>query len=135
MFVKYERTGSVNDVYGGNVGPPHASITVDSIQAVEQTIQTQPLSSFMDIAWECGLRKSSKRKSLKKCLKLFQYKIQALEHRNFCTANKKQIFTNDFLKNIDGREIAVGSICFSVETNFYLDGFVNRQNCRFWGME
>ena len=36
---------------------------------------------------------------------------------------------------IDRREININRVWFSDEAHFYLNGYVNKQNYRFWGSE
>ena len=39
------------------------------------------------------------------------------------------------LERIDGSNTDVNSVWFSDETQFHLNGFVNKQNCQIWGIK
>ena len=74
-------------------------------------------------------------KILTKDLRLFPYKIsigQVLteQHKRSC-----YLFSQWLLKRIEGEPNFLGSIVWSDECSFSLNGHVNRQNYRFWGTE
>ncbi|EZA55534.1 hypothetical protein X777_03788 [Ooceraea biroi] len=72
---------------------------------------------------------------MKKDLSLFPYKIQTMQHLNEASITQRLDFANTFIDQYDNGQIDPNFIWFSDEAHFWLDGYVNRQNYRFWGSE
>ena len=68
-------------------------------------------------------------------LHLYPYKIQIQQLLNAVSINAQETFANDIMQRINDGDIHVGSIWFTDEAYFYLDGFVNKQNWHIWGTE
>ncbi|GFX86700.1 uncharacterized protein TNCV_1408981 [Trichonephila clavipes] len=106
LFAKFQRTGSVTDDLVGNVGRKQTAVTPQNVATVSGIIQQNPMSSVRRTASEAGLKRSSTQKILRKSLHMFPFKIQT--HH---------------------------AVPFTDEAHFHLNGFVSKQNWRFWGSE
>ncbi|GBM65804.1 hypothetical protein AVEN_198510-1 [Araneus ventricosus] len=66
---------------------------------------------------------------------MFPYKIQSHQAIPIKAVRQRFDFANDILTMIDNEGFDVGCIRFTDEAHFHSDGFVNKQNWRFWGSE
>jgi len=66
---------------------------------------------------------------------LYPYKIQVVQM--FTAANRQQRceFCRDFLQFMLQYSATLDCLQFSDEAHFHLDGFMNKQNMRFWASE
>ncbi|GBL85126.1 hypothetical protein AVEN_221339-1 [Araneus ventricosus] len=84
---------------------------------------------------QTGLKRSSMQKILRNSLRMFPYKIQSQQAIPIKAVQQRFDFANEILTMIDNEEFDVGCIWFTDEAHFHLNGFVNKQNWRFWGTE
>ncbi|GFY26504.1 transposable element Tc3 transposase [Trichonephila clavipes] len=105
--------------------------TEEVIATVERTIEEDPNESICHRAQELDLCPSTLWKILQKDLGLRAYKIQLVQELKPNDHQARRIV--EWAQN----EIAVvpdfhKRILFSDEAHFWLNGYVNKQNCRFW---
>ncbi|GBO24761.1 hypothetical protein AVEN_74437-1 [Araneus ventricosus] len=132
LFAKFERAGSVDDNRVGNVGHRQNLVTSENVAKVSGIVQQNPRNSTRRIASETGLKPSSTQKILRNSLRMFPYKIQRHQAIPIKAVRQKFDFANEILTMIDNEGFDVGCIWF---THFHMNGFVNKQNWRFWGSE
>ncbi len=48
---------------------------------------------------------------------------------------QQKLFSQILTSAIEAKDLNVDKICFSDEAHFWLNGYVNKQNYRFWEME
>ncbi|GFU77967.1 uncharacterized protein TNCV_521671 [Trichonephila clavipes] len=106
-----------------------------SLATVSGIIQQNPMSSVRRTASEAGLKRSSTQKILRKSLHLFPFKIKTHHAVPVRAVQQRDDFANQMLTMIDSEGFDVGCIWFTDEAHFHLNGFVNKQNWRFWGSE
>ncbi|GBM37393.1 hypothetical protein AVEN_28345-1 [Araneus ventricosus] len=58
LFVKFERTGSVDDNRVGNVGPRQTVVTPENVAKISGIVQQNPRNTVRRIASETGLKRS-----------------------------------------------------------------------------
>ncbi|GBN16432.1 hypothetical protein AVEN_205336-1 [Araneus ventricosus] len=112
LFAKFEQTGNVEDNRVGNVGPRQTVNCIrDRFEAFKyaKNIEKQP----MDVSIQ---NPKSSGHTHKSCGQRFD-------------------FANEILTMIDNEGFDAGCIWFIDEAHFHLNGFVNKQNWRFWGSE
>ncbi|GBN93228.1 hypothetical protein AVEN_265257-1 [Araneus ventricosus] len=109
LFAKFELTGSVDDNRVGNVGPRQTVATPENVAQVSGIVLQNPRNTVRRLASETGLKRS--------------------------TVGQRFDFANKILRTIDNEGSDVGYIWFTDEAHFHLNGFVNKQNWRFWGSE
>ncbi|GBM79190.1 hypothetical protein AVEN_209519-1 [Araneus ventricosus] len=98
-------------------------------------VQQNPKNTVRRIASETGLKSSSMQKILRNSLRMFPYKIQSHQAIPIKAVRQRFDFANEILTMIDNEGFDVGCIWFTDEAHFHLNGFVNKQNWRFWGSE
>ncbi|GBM84133.1 hypothetical protein AVEN_218303-1 [Araneus ventricosus] len=87
------------------------------------------------IASETGLKRSNTQKILRSSLWMFPYKIQSHQAIPIKAVRQRFDFANAILTMIGNEGFDVGWIWFTEEAHFHLNGFMNKQNWRFWGSE
>lgn len=133
IYEKFKRTGSVLDDVAGHSGRKPTETTEENIQKVAEIFKRSPRKSIRKAAQEAGMKRSSVHRILKRDLNLFAYKIQTHQPLSEASKAKRIDFANNVSDMAENLEIDVGDIWFTDEAHFYLDGFVNKQNWRFWG--
>ncbi|GBL94636.1 hypothetical protein AVEN_83958-1 [Araneus ventricosus] len=66
---------------------------------------------------------------------MFPYKIQSHQAIPIKAVRQRFDFPNEILTMIDNERFNVGCISFIDEAHCHLNGFVNKQNWRFWDSE
>ncbi|GBM07331.1 hypothetical protein AVEN_198108-1 [Araneus ventricosus] len=135
LFAKFERTGSVDYNRVGNVGPRQTVVTSENVAKVSGIVQQNPRNTVRRIESEIGLKRSSTQKILRNSLRMFPYKIQSNQAIPIKVVRQRFDFANEILIMIDNEGFDVGCIWFTDKAHFHLNGFVNKQNWRFWGSE
>ncbi|GFT18322.1 DUF4817 domain-containing protein [Trichonephila clavipes] len=106
--------------------------TEEAIATVERSIEEEPNESIRHRAQELDMCPSTLWKILRKDLGLCAYKIQLVQELKPNDHQARRRFV-EWAQN----EIAVvpdfhKRILFSDEAHFWLNGYVNKQNCRIW---
>lgn len=123
---KFRATGST--VNNPRPGPSRTARTEENIQRVENSVLQNPRQSVRKRASSLALPKTTVQRILSKDMKLHPFKVQlvqALKPSDF-------IMRKEFCENMLSRFQTVNTIWFSDEAHFHLNGFVNKQNCRYW---
>ena len=103
---------------------------IDSVkQAVEQTSTCDySTTSIRQISASSSIPTSSVHRILKQNLKMWPYKISLVQELKAGDPEKRLLFREWLLNN----ESDLPNILWSDECNFYLNGNLNRHNCRIW---
>ncbi|KAG5885431.1 hypothetical protein JTB14_016825 [Gonioctena quinquepunctata] len=80
-----------------------------------------------------GLSYASTWRSLQKDLGLQAYKIQLVQELKPPDLPKRRVFSAWALENHNEDPLFHRRILFSDEAHFWLNGYVNKRNCRIWG--
>ena len=130
---RFELTGSVIDARRHNAGRPRSARCSENIQQVEEFIDSTPQTSIRKVLGNITNKpsKSSVQRILKFDLNLIPYKISVMQHLKDSDIEARLKFAN-WVKLNEG---VINQVWFSDEAHFYLNGQVNKQNCRFWGKE
>lgn len=130
---RFEQSGTTIDAR--RPGRPRSSRTADNIDLVRESVAENPETSTRRRSAQLKLSRRSLQRILVQDLNLFPYKMQ-LVHKLQPRDNEKRLeYCNAFLNLVDTNEIFFGKIIMTDEAHFDLSGFVNSQNCRFWGTE
>lgn len=127
---KFEATGSVE-----NLPTPRrrrSARSLENIAAVRENVQETPKLSILRRSQELGLSPSSVWRILHLDLKLHPYKIQLTQELKPNDHLMRRRFANWALENLEANPNFAQNIIFSDEAHFWLNGFVNKQNCRIW---
>jgi len=127
--------GTLNDRRHDLPGPSRTVTTDETIDDVRNYFDKNPNTSIRKAAQVLDLKRETLRKIMRDVIKLHPYKItthqllteKAMEKRvEFC-----KVITNMF----ESEELDEKQIIFTDEAHFWLNGYVNKQNYRFWGQE
>ena len=133
LIKKFEETGSVLDNLSGNVGRPATAITPENIEKVRKIMEKSPKKSTRRGGPLASMSSTSFWRILRTELNLFPYKIQIKQRLSPENAAKRLEFADIILPMIFNEELDPKQVWFSDEAHFHLDGYVNKQNWRFWG--
>lgn len=127
---KFEETGSVcnKTVKQPRVLTEAAQIEILGHFAVEPNTSTSKVAKLVNIS--VG--------SIHKVLKLnkfFPYKISILQQLSEDDYDRRIEFCEILTARIQNDPNLIKNICFSDESTFFLNGFVNKHNCRYWDNE
>jgi len=106
--------------------------TEDNIAAVNESVEEDPNLSIRRRSQELGLCPSTTWKILRKDLGLHPYKIQLVQELKPRDHYMRRSFADWALEQLATDPLFYRKILFSDEAHFWLNGFVNKQNCRIW---
>lgn len=112
-------------------GRSRTSRTEQAIQEVNQSVEENAELSTRRRSSTLGISRSTLRRILKFDLKLHPYKIQLVQELTHDDHTKRAAFSTLMLERFSNFQ----NIIFSDEAHFHLNGFVNKQNFRFWSAE
>ena len=116
-------------------GPSYTVVTEETVAGIEKYFSENPNSTIRKTAQVLEISKSSLYRIVNNFLKLHPYKItthQLLTTRSMETRVK---FCKIITEMFESSEIDESKIVFSDEVYFWLNGYVNKQNYRFWDTE
>ena len=133
VVAKFGETGSVRD--RSKTGRPRSARNPENIERVRESLNDVPSTSTRRRSNELELTRTSLRRVLKLDLHFFPYKIQLCheikprdkQQRLQCSIALQQFVAEnpDFIHQL----------IMSDEAHFHLNGYVNKQNMRFWDAE
>lgn len=126
---RFEETGSTFKQPAQ--GRPRTSRTTDNIERVKDSVRENPQVSTRKRSAALNLSRRSLQRILKLDLKLHPYKLQLTQELKDTDFGARLAFAEEMLRRFSTFE----NILFSDEAHFHLNGFVNRQNCRYWNDE
>ena len=106
--------------------------TEENIAAVNESVEEDPNLSIRRRSQELGLCPSTTWKILRKDLGLHPYKIQLVQELKPRDHYMRRSFADWALEQLATDPLFYRKIVFSDEAHFWLNGFVNKQNCRIW---
>lgn len=120
-----------------NVKPTRAKTvrTDETIAAVNESVQEDKNVSIRHRAQELGLCASTLWKILRKDLGLRAYKVQLVQQLEWHDHPRRRTFADWALNKLKDDPHFYRKIIFSDEAYFWLNGYVNKQNCRIWSSE
>ena len=112
----------------------HPRLDPAVLRRIRRAIRRNPRRSTRDLARSFGVSQPTVSRYLRQQLRLFPYKLQLSQRLKRGDKAKRQRFCR-WLMGQWGSPRFRQSLLFSDEANFYLNGLVNKQNCRVWGRE
>ena len=109
-------------------------VTDGNMAKVEKYFEENPTASQRRASQQLGISRSSLQR-LMKTLDFFSYKIQLSQPISTNTAERRVEFCNKMLAQHEWQEIDFSKIWFTDEAHFHLEGYVNKQNMRYWGKQ
>lgn len=106
--------------------------TEEAISSVSESVQQDPNISIRHRAQQLGLCPSTTWKILRKDLHLLPYKIQLVQELKPDDHRLRREFADWAHNQLEVDPFFYRKILFSDEAHFWLNGYVNKQNCRIW---
>lgn len=131
---RFHEHASVLDLRKGHSGRP-SSTSPEEVTEVEEFFNENPTTSFRRASQSLGIARSTLHRIVRKKLNLYPYKIQLFQELSPVDIDRRLEFASLMLQKILDRSINPKNICFSDEAHFWLTGYVNKQNYRFWAKE
>lgn len=132
MVSKFKETGTTVDKR--RCGRPRTVRTDVSIQAVSISVADRPTTSTRKRSTQLTMSRRSLQRILKEDLKYHPYKIQLTQELQLTDYQKRLDFAQTFLLLADAENF-IANLIMTDEAHFYLNGDVNKQNCRIWASE
>lgn len=133
LIKKFDRTGSVADDNLSRTGRPRSKRNDENIAKAGRILKDDPNISMEKLAQMLDLSPTTAWRIVREDLDLFPYKIQTAQPISETAAEKRLAFANRLIQDFDRQIIDPKMIWFSDEAHFWLEGYVNSQNSRFWG--
>lgn len=132
---KFTDNGTIMSLRKGHSGRPRSATTPDQVALLEDYMEENPTTSTRRASAELEISKSSVHRIMKKALKLYPYKIQIFQQLCAWDIERRLTFGRRMLRWIQSGKLDPKMIWFSDEAHFWLTGYVNKQNHRFWATE
>ena len=104
------------------------------LRKITRAVRRNPHHSVRQLSRRTGASKSTIHRILRRQLGLFPYKLQLTQRLHRGEKAKRMQFCRWLLGKWASPRFRQ-SLLFSDEAHFYLNGHVNKQNCRIWGLE
>lgn len=130
LVQKFEETGSVCNKA---VKQPRVLTEAAQIEILGQ-FAVEPTTSISKVAKLVNISVGSIHKVLK-LNKFFPYKMSILQQLSEDDYDRRIEFCEIMTARIQNDPNLIQNICFSDESTFFLNGFVNKHNCRYWDNE
>ncbi len=95
-------------------------------------MRVMPQTSVTRVVQEIEISVASAHQILTADISLFLYKIQVHQAVFQVAVGKRLNFVMEFGAYLDAHPSLLPLICFSDEAHFWLEGYVNKRNCRIW---
>uniref|UniRef100_A0A1L8EI80 Putative transposable element n=3 Tax=Haematobia irritans TaxID=7368 RepID=A0A1L8EI80_HAEIR len=109
--------------------------TEENIASVSESVAEDREMSIRRRSQQLGLCYSTSWKILRENLGVKQYKIQLVQELKPNDLPQRRIFSEWALEKLAENPLFYRQILFSDEAHFWLNGYVNKQNCRIWSEE
>jgi len=127
---KFESTSSIN-----NQPTPvrrRNARSAENIAAVRKSVRENPRRSIFRRLQELGLSTISTWRILRRDLGLHSYKLQLTQELKINDHRQHRVFADWVLEQLEVNPNFAKQIIFSDETHFWMNRYVNKQNCRIW---
>ncbi len=129
LVKKFQETGSVED--RPRSGRPRDAVSEDNIKKVAEKLAECPKISIRVAALELGMSKDSFHRAAQEAgFRPYRpYTVIELSEDDF---DRRDEFCNTFLKMIEQNPGLLNKMIWSDESEFKLNGVINRHNCCYW---
>ena len=135
MVTKFQNTGSIRDGRSENTTRQRPVLTPAKLEEIRQLFENEPTLSIRRASQRLKLGYRTVQRALRNHIDFFPYKVQSMQSLTSQNFASRLAFARMIKTKIDRREININRVWFSDEAHFYLNGYVNKQNYRFWGSE
>ena len=131
-FIEY---GTLQDRRHDVSGRPVSVTTHENVERNKDYFKFNPNASIWKVAQALKISKTSLHRILKHFLNMHPYKISSYQLLSERSMGQRVKFCKTITGMFEDRELDEKLIIFTDEAHFYLNGYVNKQNDRFWGSE
>jgi hypothetical protein len=124
----FEQTGFVTNQKKS--GRPRTARSTENLHAVEESVDNDPGMSIPRRSQQLNISTSSLHRILHLDLHLHPYKVQLTQELKPADHLQRRAFSNWVLEMQATDDDFCNKIILSDEAHFYLNGYVNKQNCR-----
>lgn len=128
LVAKFDATGSVGNKKRVYERDEAREVAVLGHVAMDPTLSTRKLSDVSGVSRTTIMR-------ILKQHKFHPFKIRLVQELNEDDFDRRLQFCEVVSEMINDNQNYMFDICFSDECSFYLNGIVNRHNCRYWSDE
>jgi len=114
-------------------GRPRTSRSAENCRRVANTIEQSPMMSTCRLPQQVNVPRTSAHGILKEDLHLYPYKVQLVQQLLPPDKVQRKTFSDWFVNMCRLEEELMQYLITSDEAHFHLSGYVNKQNCKFWG--
>jgi len=132
LLARFETTGSVCEKK--HTGRRKSATAAANTDALCAAVEVNPKLSIRSIAMDSGISKTSIQRVLKR-EHYHPYKLQCHQKLNEDDPDRRSQYCEWAMEKCNREEDFLQRVCFSDEATFYLNGEVNRHNCRYWSKE
>jgi len=129
----FEETGSA--LKKKPPGAQRTQRTPENIEAVRTSFEKSPRRSVRKQAAALDLRRTTVRRILHNDLNFQPYKIQIVQELKPTDYMARLEFCEKMMEKMNGDPTFIDSLLMSDEAHFHINGYVNKQNCRYWASE
>jgi len=131
LIAKFESTGSINN----QLTPVRRrnARSAENIAAVRESVRENPRRSISHRSQELGFSATSTWRILRWDLGLHPYKIQLTQELKV-NDHRRRVFAVWVLEQLEVNPNFIKQITFSDEAHFWMNGYVNKQNCRIYDL-
>lgn len=133
--MKFHDNGQITSLCPKRSGRPTSASGDDSQELVREFFEENSQYSIRRAAKAMNMAKSSVQRVLRKKIKVYPYKIQMFQELTEFDMGRRDQFAFRLDGWIRRGKLDPNKIWFSDESHFWLSGYVNKQNYRFWAKE
>uniref|UniRef100_A0A0N5B4A2 DUF4817 domain-containing protein n=1 Tax=Strongyloides papillosus TaxID=174720 RepID=A0A0N5B4A2_STREA len=130
---RFNKHGSVSDV--NRPGRPRTMSSTENIEKIKQNVLVDGNISLRKRAQQLCMAKSTLHDVMKHKIKFFPYKPQTAHELLPVDKNQRIDYAEKIKELIEKDCNFIDKLIMSDEANFYLNGFVNKQNYRQWSLK
>lgn len=129
LVEKFKETGSVHD--REKSGRPHSAVTEEAIENVTELLDNSRNMSIREGAAALDMTKDSYHRAvLEAGYRAYKpTKVQELSEDDF---DRREVFCETLLEKFSKEPSMINKILWSDESEFKLNGVINRHNCSYW---
>ncbi len=129
---KFETTSSLYGDKARKVGAKQTARSKENIDQVRKIMRATPQISVTRVAQEIRISVTSAHRILTADISPFPYKIQVHQAFSQVAVGKRLNFAIEFGAYLDAHPSVLPLIWFSDKAHFWLEGYINKHNCRIW---
>ena len=133
LIQRFQQYGSVSDL--PRSGRPRSVFSQINRERVLDSVQEEPGTSIRRRSDQLGMPRMSLYRIPRNDLHLYPHKVELVQKLKPTDHRQRLNYSVQIQRVVNEENEFVHKLIMSDEAHFHLNGFVNKQNCRFWGFE